>query len=70
MKYVLGTMSFTLKNKSSNLENNDIQNIIDYYKDSVNSPQIDTASYYKNEKLLGEMKLYDITIDTKSKPLV
>lgn len=68
MKYILGSMSFTLKNKSSNLEHNDIQNIIDYYKDSVNTPQIDTASYYKNEKLLGELKLYDISTDTKANP--
>ena len=29
MKYILGTMSFTLQNKSSNLKNNDIQNMID-----------------------------------------
>ena len=68
MKYILGTMSFTLKNKSSNLENEDIQNIITYYKDSVDYPQLDTASYYKNEDLLGKLNLNDILIDTKANP--
>ena len=68
MKYILGTMSFTLQNKSSNLKNNDIQNIINYYRESVNYPQLDTASYYKNESLLGELNINDIPIDTKANP--
>ena len=68
MKYILGTMSFTLQNKSSNLKNDDIQDMINYYKDSVNYPQLDTASYYKNESLIGELNKYDIPIDTKANP--
>ena len=68
MKYILGTMSFTLQNKSSNLKNNDIQNMIDYYKKSVEYPQLDTASYYKNESLLSELNINDIPIDTKANP--
>jgi aflatoxin B1 aldehyde reductase len=68
MKYILGSMSFTLQNKSSNLNNTDIQDIINYYKDSVNYPQIDTARYYNNEELLGKLNLYDIPIDTKANP--
>ena len=38
-------------------------------KKSVEYPQLDTASYYKNESLLSELNINDIPIDTKANPL-
>ena len=46
MKYILGTMSFTLQNKSSNLKNDDIQNIVSYYKVSVKQQVIIKMKIY------------------------
>lgn len=69
MKYILGSMSFTLKNKSCDLNESDIQEIVNYYKSNIsNLPQIDTASYYKNEDLLGNLNLDNYLIDTKANP--
>jgi len=68
MKYILGSMSFTLDNKSSNLDNNDIQDIINYYRSNISIPQLDTARYYDNEDILGKLDLHNYLIDTKANP--
>lgn len=74
MRLILGTMSFNLSTSSYNPNTDELNQMLNYYRNYLTSnnlledAELDTARYYNNESLLSKCDIKGLKIATKANP--